>query len=56
VDDYNNTMTEKFYVTKTYVDLIFEVRSEVADLKYRMEQLDHKVDMLLDLCSYHEYP
>jgi hypothetical protein len=31
--------------------LIFQLRGEVADLQFRMEQMDAKLNMLLTLCS-----
>ena len=31
--------------------IIFEVRGEVVDLHFKIDQLDHKVSLLLDLHS-----
>jgi hypothetical protein len=39
-----------------HLKLIFEVRSKVANLKFRVEQLDRKVNLLFDLCSHQVRP
>jgi hypothetical protein len=54
MDDHHHTTTENCHLVGAYMDLIFEVRSGVADSKYQVEQLDHKVNLVLVLCSHHE--
>jgi hypothetical protein len=47
--------TMKFGLKEDHLKLLFEVRGEVADLKFKVEQLDQNITMLLALCSRRLY-
>jgi hypothetical protein len=43
-------------LTEDHLRLIFEIQSEQADQRYKMEMLDQKVNLLLDICSSPQRP
>jgi hypothetical protein len=47
-----------FCSKEEHLQLLFEVRSEVEDLKFRIEQLDKRISLLLvlNVCSAHRRP
>jgi len=52
MDNHHSEVIEEFLLVEDHVKLIFEVIGEVADLNFKVEQLNHKVTQMSGLCSF----
>jgi len=43
--------THNFFLEENHLEILFKVYSEVADIKFRIDQLDQKFFLSLALCS-----
>jgi hypothetical protein len=56
IGDHHPSIVENCHWVTANMGLIFEFCGEVADIKYQIEQLDQKVNLLLALQSHHDHP
>jgi hypothetical protein len=52
MDDHICAMIKELHLEESHVKQIFEFRSDFANLNYKMEQLNPKVNLFMALCSH----
>lgn len=50
-DDKNMERNHHFYLSEEHECLIFEVKGEMVDHNFHLEQMNQKLHIVLDLCN-----